>query len=276
MRRVCVTHPAEPAELVCTRCLRWCCAACAKPLTERHGGPAACPLCPGILRVGEQPRAIDTKEQLFWRICSGEGGLMIFVLSLPALPAGLGGVIAVASLFLWLGVLGGYFFQTIDHIARGEPGLPFSSDVTFAWDIAQKVLSALWFVALALGPATLALQYADSAVLTALALTVGVALAPASLLAGVVTRSALNQLWPLSWIQIVQRAPKGYGRLLASLYGSLLVWVPLSLLVTWALAPLGGLVWLLLPFLQTAFALWLAGLFGRHLQREASAYGVAY
>lgn len=273
--RVCITHPDRPARLICTACARWHCDDCAKPLTERIGGPSSCPTCRGILKIGEVVRAPDTYSDLLRRVASTDGIVTIVALALPGLFMGLGGLFFLLAFVIWGGVLGGYFFRTVTHVARGDPGLPFSADVMFFGELLARAFHGLWIFALAVGPAlVVAAALPEEVALTLAALVVGTAIAPASLLAAAVTEQALNLVWPLSWFEMVQRAPRSYVRLVGMLYATVAGWLALVWTVAWVLG--GSSMFLVTPFIHTAFALWVATLFGRHLQIEAEAYGVFY
>jgi hypothetical protein len=105
----------------------------------------------------------------------------------------------------------------------------------------------------------------------------GLAVAPASVLAGVVSQNAVNQLWPLAWYEVVARAPRSFLSLCAWSYGSLPVVVGLELAIAHAAAGVGVLGRVLGSVLLTSYLVWLATLFGRHLQIEGErSYGLRY
>ncbi len=198
---------------------------------------------------------------------------MIVLLSLPAWLMFLTTLLIV----LWIGPLGGYFFQTVDHVARRRSGLPFSSQTMFTWDIFAGSLKALWLAALALGPVLYARYYwPDAWVLHAALLTLSATIAPASLLANVVTGSGVNMLSPAAWYQVIERAPEAYARLAAQVVATVVVWMAFAALIGWLLAPLGLVSHVILPFIHTAFTLWSALLFGRFLQKNGAEYGLMY
>jgi hypothetical protein len=155
--------------------------------------------------------------------------------------------------------------------------LPFSSDVVFTSEMAASMAKALWLTLVALSPALYVLHHwPDAWPLQLLMLALGTAVAPASLLAEVVSRSSLNLLWPIAWYQVVAQAPEAYAQLLLRIIGALLVWVPLTLLLNWLLVPLGWFAMIVTPFVHTGFVLWVAMLFGQHLQANGEEYGLLY
>ncbi len=230
-----------------------------------------------MLTEAEPEYDVETFGELFWRICSKEGALMIFALSLPSVGMVVGSVITLASAFVWPGILDGYFFQTIDHVARHDEGLPFSADVMFSTEIFGQVVRGGVFMAIALGPAVIAAAYVpDEPAFVLLSLLAGMCLAPAALIACVVTRSSWSLLWPPTWLGVIMRAQLNYVRFLGQLLVSVVVWFVLGWFFTWLMVPVSPLAWFVMPLFHTAFALWVAALFGRHFQIAAPAYGTEF
>ena len=143
-------------------------------------------------------------------------------------------------------------------------------------DIMLKIGRGLVTIALALGPALFVRLYSPGHLFFEVALLlIGLAIAPASVVASFVTGSTLNQLNPPVWVEIIRRAPRQYGTLCVWVYGSTALWIAAtvslySLLGYWA----GGIV---VPVVHTFFATWQASLLGLFLQREAErSYGLVY
>jgi hypothetical protein len=270
---VCVNHPERDAELICSRCDRWSCDACAKPLTELARGPLGCPSCDGVLRKGQRESEPDTVRQLVDRAICGEGLLTLVALSVPGLLSGFGGAIGVFFNAVYLSTLGGYCFQLMDHVGRYQSGLPFSSEVVNREQLIGNLFRGALSVVACLGPALYVGYHDPDSTLWLALLIIGFLLVPASILSGVLTRSWRNQLWPLVWIQIVAKAPASYLRLVAQLYGSMVLWAMLYLAFAWLFAPLGGAVFLVMPLVHTAFAVWLSLLAASFIQREANTFG---
>jgi hypothetical protein len=269
----CSRHPDREADLVCMRCTGWFCPACVKPIEGARA--RGCIACNGILRPLTKAVAVDTPRQMLGRLFSSEGLLMIAVLSLVTLPTHLGGLFAPFFFVVWIGVLGGYCLQTIDHMAAGQAGLPFTPELIELWEIVKKAIRGVLLFALAFGPALAASAMAPEDYFFQLAMLIlGGALAPASLLAGVITRNGINQLWPVAWVQVIARAPKGYLALLPWVFGSLLSWAGTTLFFSWLFDPIAAVWSILSPVLHTTFALGLACVFGRYLQREGPSFGI--
>jgi hypothetical protein len=162
-----------------------------------------CARCPGILKVGEIEREPDTWQASLGRLLTYEGVATLVAMSLPGVlalqfPGTIGGVLGV----VWGGVVSGYFFQTIVHVARARPGLPFTSDVSSSIDVWRMFARGAIGALLVFGPATLAWAMVGSGLALVL-LILGLIVAPASVLASIVANSAINQLWPPAWWQII-------------------------------------------------------------------------
>jgi hypothetical protein len=275
----CANHADREAVLVCVRCTGWFCAECAKPIASYQAGaregPKSCVKCDGVLKTFVKPLVPDSKRELAARVLSRDGTVMVALLSLPTLFSHLGGVFAILFTLIWLGVLGGYCLQVIDHVAAGARGLPFSPEVIGWGEVVAKASRGLLLFAIAFGPALGASAVApDERLFQLAALLGGAAIAPASLLAGVITRNGLNQLWPVAWAQVIARAPRAYASLLPWIYGSLALWAAATLSSAWLFEPVAPIWSMLSPLLHTAAALWLACLFGGFMQREADSYGL--
>jgi len=272
--RVCVRHPEKRARLVCTRCHRWQCDQCARPLTEREGGPLGCALCAGVLRVGELDRPADSGEQLVWRMLTFEGGVTIVALSMPGFAMAFEGLVGAYFLFIYAGILATYYFQTVEHVGRQRPGLPFSARVMTFGGLIGILLRGFLTFGLCFGPAIVIALGSEGEVLgPVLAFLAGALLMPAAVLAGVVTHAPLNALWPIAWAQVIARAPRSYLRLLGWVYGSTFVWAVVTGILMWALEPVPTLRYFVMPLVHTSFAIWQAMLFGRFVQEETGSFG---
>ncbi len=278
-RPVCVTHPDKEAEHVCTRCGRWQCSKCVRRIQEGVvDGAKGCAHCHGIVKHGELARPADTHQQLLLRQLSPEGIGTIVVLSLPAMAAFISFTFLWPFLIVYLGALSGYYYQTIDHIGRSRPGLPFSSGVGSGMDILLKLGRGMATVSLVLGPALFLRAYHPGHLFfEVLLLLIGLALAPASVVAAFVTGSTLNQFNPPVWVEIVRRAPRSYGTLCLWIYGSTAIWAATTFFLYWLLGPMPVARTILVPIVNTIFVTWQASLFGLFLQREAErSFGLVY
>lgn len=270
---VCVTHPAVDATLVCTRCGRWHCDACARPLLDAadRGGPRGCCRCDGLLKVAEVRREPDTLVQLLRRPLNSEGAMTLGALAVPTLAVWFGGFIGAFCLLLYAGLLAGYYYQTVEHVARGEEGLPFSVEAMTWDDIAGRLLRGVASLFIAVLPALLWRSFVGEPLAAqVLLLALGIACVPVSILAGVIGRSFWNVVWPPLWWQIVRVAPRSYARLLGVFLAAAVVWgVSLALLLALLPLPVAMLA-------NNLFAVWQASLLGGFLQREAENLGLHY
>lgn len=276
---VCVNHPHTDATLVCTRCGRWLCEACARTVSDgiRQLRVRSCSFCQGVLRAGALPKEPETLTQLLSRPLNLEGALTVGALSLPGLGVGLGGLLGLIFGFIYLAVLAGYYYQLIDHVGRQSEGLPFSSEVLGWGDMSGKLLRGLGSLAVGAGPALLWSHFIGEPWFVALGLLiVGLLLLPASILAGVLTRSGINVIYPPAWLEIIARTPRSYGRLLGRFWASVVIWAGGLWLLALVLGPVPFLLWLVLPLANTFLALSQAALLGGFLQREADALGYQY
>ena len=274
-----MNHPEVDATLVCTRCGRWLCAGCARAVSDGllELKVRTCGFCGGVLRVGELPQEPETLRQLLSRPVNLEGALTVATLSLPGLGVGFGGLLGAVFGFIYLGVLAGYYYQLIDHVGRQSEGLPFSSEVIGWGDMSAKLLRGLGSLAVGCGPALLWSHFIGEPWFVELGLLIaGLMLVPASVLAGVLTRSGINVLYPLGWMEIIARAPRSYGRLLGLFWASVVIWAGALGMLAFLLEPIPYLPWIVLPLANTFLALGQAALFGGFLQREAAALGYQY
>lgn len=278
---VCVRHPSVAANWTCTRCGRWHCDACVRPISARQEqalrGPKGCAHCPGLLKQGEQERPIDTLWDLVARPLSIEGALTVGALSVPGIVAALGGLVTFIFAVVYASVLAGFYVQVVAHVAAREEGLPFGSTIQHSGDMVSALLRGVFALAMGFGPGLLLFWMVPLlwpiAVVLALA---GLAVVPASLLSGMLSQSYLDQLWPPSWLPFIRRAPQAYGRLLLEYHGMAVVWLLTMLLLSWLLAPVYLLGVVAVPTANTLFAVWHACLLGRFLQREAATFGLRY
>jgi hypothetical protein len=227
----CARHPEVEASHACTLCGVFHCEACLRPVaTPGRARPMlTCPDCGGLARVAMEriPTAREDMIDLLRRPFDSDGLISVLVLAAPLVLTAIPvlGVPTFAAL-LHGGALASYYFQTIDHIGRGLPGLPFSAAPVSRWEIAGALVRGLACLAVVAGPASVASVYLPEAtVFIGVLLLLGLALAPAAILAVAVTGRARAALWPLTWARLIARAPAAYGRLVLLFAASSAVWL---------------------------------------------------
>lgn len=245
MALLCATHPDRDATHECTGCGAFHCETCLKALTTPgHTQPLQmCPVCGALER--KFPAPVPTPEEglrsAILRPFDEEGRLLILALSLPywltALPLL---QVLFFGYLIYVGCLSAIYFQTVDHVGRGVPGLPFSANPASRWELFLSVLRGLICVIVGFGPMLIsAIFFPGNWPFLMFFLIFGIMLTPAVILSIVVTGNAVNGLWPLAWWGIVARDIRAYGRLvglffLSSLAGILAVtlaryvigWIP--------------------------------------------------
>jgi hypothetical protein len=185
----------------------------------------SCTTCHGLLKPAPEtvpPVALELHD-LLTRPFSWEG--IVLALGL-AFGEWLSWVPAIGEL-LRLGAMAALvtsYFQIIDHVGRGRPGLPGPSDTVE--DLGGVMATALrGCVCIALGALPMLvyvhlfrhgapLHHVDAAIVLGL-WCLGMLYMPAVLLAIVLTQSTAAAFWPPSWIAIARRAPRSYARLVA-------------------------------------------------------------
>jgi hypothetical protein len=188
-------------------------------VTHNNQTSASCPLCHSPLEPLNRETAAPLRASvplgdLLRRPFRVEPILTALAISLPVwlswLPgfgrflAALGFAAAVA-----------YYFQVIDHVGRGEDGMPESTQIIEnPGDIIKFSIRGGLCVLVGLLP-FLAWWYllrdgGEAATAGLGWLVAGQVYMPAALLTVVITGSTAGALWPLAWVEIVRRAPIQY------------------------------------------------------------------
>ncbi len=260
------------------RCARGHCQGCPRTVRVGLGRLTVCAHCDGLLA----PLAAGAPvKPLMLRAFSKDGALTALALALPAWVAIM---YAPLAALLYAAALAGYYLATIDHVARGQAGLP--EPPMSALDVASmvgKALRGLLVVAVGglpfvlwsvlggsdagspvggLGP-TLALH------------VIGFVWLPAAVLSLVLTGSALAAVSPLTWAAVIRRAPGAYGRFCGLFFISTLGAVMLTAGAGFFLAPIPYLGPLLVVALANLLFTSQAALFGGFLTREALVHRAA-
>jgi len=271
----CSNHVAVPARFICTGCQRAWCGECAAARGAPHG-VRFCSTCRGVLAEHREVAPPDDLSSLAARFVSGDALMTLGLLSLPGMLALGTGLIGYVLMFVYLAGVAGYAYETVDHIASRRPGLPFGAPVLDWIGMGQKVLRGGLVLAVAVGPALLAWRYHGSWPLIVGLLLVGLSLAPASWLAGFVTRHSINQVYPPALWEVVLRNPQAYLHLCGWFYVAGLVVIGITAWLSWLLAPSGLVQAIIVPLPITFGSVFIAGIFGRHLQHHAPDYGLQY
>jgi hypothetical protein len=275
----CATHPELPAFHACARCGSSLCDACVKTITvtgreTRNARLATCDRCGGL--VQGIPGALRTTEkqdldELLRRPFEKETLMAIVAISIPwgltAIPIPR---VAMLGAILYFAALSTYYFQVVDHVGRGSKGLPFSADITSAYDLLGASIRGMIICGIAVGPALfVALLSEGSIALPLLLLAFGMACAPAAILAIVLTNSAWNGVWPVVWAQIIARAPRDYARLVGFFSASFLAWWIANTTAWFFLRPVPFIGVFLSGLVNTFLTLFQALLVGSFLRRNA-------
>lgn len=275
----CAQHPETEAFHQCTLCAAWHCEACLKRVETRGTSRPllACPTCGGLAHVAVErvPEQRDDLLDVLRRPFTEDGGVTVFALAVPA------GLTIIPINFLpaifaciYLGCLAGYYFQTVEHIGRGRPGLPFSIETTSRSGVAIALGRGLACLLVGVGPAALWGAFVPGLpVVTFLLLVLGAALAPAAIIAVSVSRNGFVALWPFFWARVMARAPAAYGRLVGLFTASTAVWA-LGIVIaanTLGRIPIAGAF--LVGAVNAALALLQATLVGGFLRRNSAELG---
>jgi hypothetical protein len=173
-----------------------------------------------------------------------------------------------------VGCLVSYYFQTVDHVGRGQPSLPFSAAPMSKGEIVAALLRGLACLLVAAGPAYAWNTFIpDAPVITFALVLFGAALAPAAIVTVAVTGQIWTALWPFSWARIIARAPAAYGRIVGLFIASSIAWAIVDLAAVFTLAQIPLLGPLLLATVNAALAIFQAVLIGGFLRRNASDLG---
>lgn len=222
----CATHPDRSATHECMGCGKVHCEDCLKRLTTigRADPMLICPSCGGLERkIPEPPPSLqEGLRRAIMRPFDEEGLILIAALSLPywitALPFMR---ILFLGYFIYIGCLSAIYFQTVDHVGRGVPGLPFSASPSSRWELFLSLLKGLLCVGVGFGPATIwAFALPEDWFIPLFLLILGIASTPAVILSIVITGNALNGLNPLAWWTIVTRDLRAYGQLVGLFFAS--------------------------------------------------------
>lgn len=275
----CTRHPEIEAFHFCTLCDKWHCEPCLKPLETRGRSQPllTCPDCGGHARVGMErvPTEREDLQDLVRRPLSGEGLLTAFVLSLPL------GLIAVPIrhlqaflVFVHVACLVSYYFQTVDHVGRRRPGLPFSAAPVSRGELWAALVRGFTCLFVAAGPAFIwnAFLPQDRAIAVLLAV-IGVALAPSAIISVAVTERAWTALWPFSWARVISRAPAAYGRIVGVFVATTMAWAIVDLFAIYTVGRIPILGLLFVATVNAAFAILQAVLIGGFLRRNAAELG---
>jgi hypothetical protein len=282
MKKVdCARHWGVPALEQCGTCQRPWCNNCIARVKLADRTMTACPMCRQALQPIDRDTVAATRET------SGIGELI-------TRPFGLEPMITtvILAVFAWLDFIPGmgrylrwigfgavvaYYFEVIDHIGRGRPGMPETAqafeDFSSLRRLAQRGLLCflvgvvpylVWNIAF--GPH---LNPNDGLVW----LAAGQLYMPAAILTVVITGSTAGALWPVAWIQIASRAPLEYLVLVGVFLVSLVAaWFAHTELVeTLSVIPVAGR----LLALTVERNLWFmqAALVGGFLSRNAQKFG---
>jgi hypothetical protein len=223
------------------------------------------------------PSQREDMIELLRRPFDREGLLTALVLALPfGLTIVPDRLVALFFSFVYAGCLASFYFQTVDHVGRGQPGLPFSAAPVSRADLSKAVERGLACLAVAVGPAWAWSVLVPEVPLVSFALlALGCALAPAAIVTVAVTERALLALWPFAWARIIARAPSAYGRLVLLFFGSSAIWIALGAVASLTLGriPLAGP--LLAAAVNAVLATVQAVLVGGFIRRNATDLGVA-
>jgi len=239
-------------------------------------GVRFCKTCRGVLAEHRAFCPPDDLTTLATRFVSGEAMMTLGLLSLPGMLAFGTGVLGYVLTFVYLGGVAGYAYETVDHVASRREGLPFGAPMLDWIGIGQKVLRGGLVLLVAVGPALLAWNYDGSWPLIIGLLLVGLSMAPASWLAGFVTRHAINQIYPPALWEVVTRNPGAYARLCGWFYSAGALVMGLTGWLSWLLEPVGFVQAVVVPLPITFGSVFVAAIFGRHLQLHAPDYGLQY
>jgi hypothetical protein len=221
----CARHPGVAALQQCATCRRTWCNGCMLRVTLDHHTSLGCPMCKtplGPIDRTSIARATPPLLDLLARPLRLEPLLTTFAIAVPVALSFLPGVGDYLAILGFAAAVA-YYFQIIDHIGRGEPGMPEPMHVIedprdIFW------LSLRGILCIAVGAAPFLVVYFRAHEISLLWLAVGQLYMPAVLLAIVITGSTAAALWPIAWIQIASRAPLEYFFLvvlyLASIVGA--------------------------------------------------------
>jgi hypothetical protein len=189
---------------------------------------ATCPACGGLARPVALERVAPEGEdlaELVRRPFSGEGLGAVVAMAIPYAFVGFPmPFLGRLALFIYGGVLASYYFQIINHVGLGRPGMPFSADVGSRSELSSAVGRGLACFAVAFGPAWAVSFFMPNRVALLAAFALGIALVPASVLAIAITQNALSGLWPPTMARIIARAPGAYAQLVGVFAVSSGVW----------------------------------------------------
>ncbi len=258
---------------MCTVCEKRWCTTCVKPvgLVQQH---AICPTC-GHLVKAAWPVTSGTQSLggAISRAITTEGLITAFAFAVFHL---------IAQLFkifdlIYLSTLVGYYFTIVHHVGDGRVGLPGPSDATDDWvEIVGLALRGMACFALGFVPiiVVLALGHDPSPAAFIGWLAVGQLYLPAAILAVTLTNSGLSMVWPVTWVQVIARAPLPYVRFLVLWLGTVAIGCAIGALTSGLAFALDNIfvdfavavIWNLFWFAQ-------ASLVGTFIRENATAFG---
>lgn len=276
----CTEHPDAEASFSCARCDAWRCDACIKRVAAgtMTGKPMlVCPACDGLLVEAERsvPAPKTELADLVRRPTSPDGLLMILALAVPCwiASAPFPGLSHLAAA-VFVGCLAAFYFQTVDHVGRGRPGLPFSPSVLSRADLVNSLFRGLACAVVALGPLLLWSTFAQGGKLgAALCFLCGLALTPAAILTIVLTGRGINALSPVAWAMVIARAPSSYAALAGVFVTSSAVWAAAVWLTARTLGRIPFVGSLFIGVAMSFFAIVQAAIIGSYLRRNAEHFG---
>ncbi|HZS36689.1 MAG TPA: hypothetical protein VFF06_07685 [Polyangia bacterium] len=200
----------------------------------------SCARCAAKVREPTPGAAVPAGERwgaTLLRPFSVEALLTALAIAVPAWLSWIPGIGRALALLTFAATVS-YYFQIIDHVGRGRPGMPEPSGGVESW---SDVVSLTWrgVLCIFVGFAPFLYWYWFDArlspgapnPLTGLSLLLaGQTYMPAAILCVVLTDSNVGAVWPPAWIQIVARAPLSYLALVGLYLASIIAGFYLRLL----------------------------------------------
>jgi hypothetical protein len=276
----CFEHPTQASVGVCAACARGCCHACA------HRARLAKPVCPTCGKL-LGPRPVAGWSDVWQRLFSAQSVIMAVTFSVGGLVMSALGSISLGFILLalrlaFLGAMAAYYFNVIQRVGSGVPGMPGPLDMLD--NIGTMMLRGFRGIGCLLAAFAPVIIWAfaghqhgagvHGSVATIIALLLlGQSYMPAVLLAVTFGNNGWNALWPPAWIRVVHRAPGPYASFVMLWLATVILGGAISAalgsaagLVPYAGAIVGGAVSMLFWWLQ-------AILVGRFIQQNREAFG---
>jgi hypothetical protein len=242
----CARHRGTAALQQCTVCQRPWCDACISRVRYADRTVTGCPMCHQALQPIDVATVAPTTREapgfgsLLARPFKVEPLLTAFAI---ALPAWLSHFVPGAGRFLfWLGFAAAvaYYFQVIDHVGRGQDGMPEPTQaIEDMSDVRRAALRGILCIGVSVVPYLLWLFFLRGEDDSSNGLTwllIGQFYMPAALLTVVITGSTAGALWPVAWVQIIARAPAQYVLLVGVYLVSIVLGFFFSTIVTPAMS----------------------------------------